>query len=125
MAARVEGPSATIPAGTTQAAPLAVPLPIGESIVRRLDIIVPPGPSGLVGFYIAQSGAQLIPRTIGQFIVVDDKMLTFDMDGYPTGNKWTLVGYNIDIYNHIIRTIFHVDEVTKAAVPDLQIIPIG
>lgn len=125
MAARVEGPSATIPAGTSQLAPLSVPLPIGESIVRRLDLIVPPGPSGLVGFYLAHSGTQMIPRVSSQFFVVDDKLLTFDMDGYPTGDKWTLVGYNLDIYDHIVRTIWHVDEVTKVTTPSLQIIPIG
>lgn len=115
----------TIPAGTSSLAPLSAPLPIGESIVRRLDLIVPPGPSGLVGFYLAHSGTQMIPRTRGQFLILDDKLIPFDMDGYPTGDKWTLVGYNSDIYDHIIRTIWHVDEVKPTAAAFPQIVPIG
>jgi hypothetical protein len=125
MATRVEGPAVTIPAGTSQLAPLSAPLSIGESIVRRLDLIVPQGSSGLMGFYLAHSGTQMIPRRNGQYLILDDKFISFDMSGYPTGDKWTLVGYNTDVYDHTVSTIWHVDEIDVTRAPLPSIIPIG
>lgn len=113
MAQRIEWPSATIPPGTAQASPVAIPLQFPEGIIDRVDILIPPGASGLMGFFLSQSGTQLIPRTAGQFIVADDKYLSFPVEDHPTGSKWACVGYNTDVYPHTITFGFLVRELAS------------
>lgn len=112
MAQRIESPIATIPAGTAVAAPVAIPFTWVEGIVRVIEIDVPPGPSGLVGFYLTQSGTQLIPKTRGQFIITDDHFFSWPVEDFPNGSKWACVGYNTDKYDHSIQFHFHIDEFT-------------
>lgn len=110
MAQRIESPRVTIPAGTLQAAPVTTPFTWREGVVTQIDIDIPPGPSGLVGFYITQSGNQVIPNSIGDYIVSDDYNLSWLIEDFPTGAKWACVGYNLDVYPHTIQFHFHINE---------------
>jgi hypothetical protein len=85
--------------------------------VVRLEIIVPPGPSGLVGFKVRHSSQVVIPFAGTDWIVADDEKMDWPMSGYPTGNKWSVQQYNTDIYNHTVRYRFHVDELGNALPP--------
>ena len=125
MTERIEGPRALLAGGFAANTLQTKPLSFTEGIVTQIDVIVPPGPSGLVGFYIAHSGTQVIPYEVGQFIIVDDVHMLWPIGGLPTGEKWTLVGYNNDIYPHTIQTIFHIDEFGAATVDTTTAVPIG
>ena len=125
MASRIESPTALIPAGTAQASPVSLPLTFREMVIDRVDIVIPPGPSGLVGFFVAQSGNQIIPFNPGQFIIADDKYFSWPLEDYPTGAKWTCVGYNTDIYPHTIQFHFLGHETTIAAPLFPGQIPLG
>lgn len=110
MAQRIESPRVTIPAGTAKATPVTIPFTWREGIVTVVGIDIPPGPSGLVGFYITQSGNQVIPHSVGDYIVSDDYAITWPIEDFPTGAKWALVGYNIDVYDHTIQFHFQINE---------------
>lgn len=115
MADRIEVLSATVPAGNGSSARSFIGLPFQNGIVSRLEIRVPPGPSGLVGFQIWHSQQRIIPYGSDTFIVANDETLTFDLTGFPQGRFWTLCAYNTDAYDHSVELRFHVDEPVAAA----------
>lgn len=110
MAQRIESPRVTIPANTPKATPVTIPFTWREGIVTVIAIDIPPGPSGLVGFFITQSGNQIIPNSVGDYIVSDDYRFEWPVEDYPTGAKWALVGYNTDAYPHTIQFHFQINE---------------
>jgi hypothetical protein len=116
--------TASIPANTPQNALATVAATIPMCTVDQVDIEVPPGPQGLMGFYLAMSGQQIIPMNPGQFIVWDNYRDTWSLDDYPETGAWQVVGYNLDgAFAHEVVLRFHTDplEVT-AAQPTLTII---
>jgi len=114
MAERVQVYSVTVPAGTAQATPLDTSLPMVEGVTRRVEFIVPPGPSGLVGFRIVHSGTIVIPESGTAWIVADDEKIGWDLDNFPTGAKWVFRAYNTDIYAHTIQVRWLLDEIPSA-----------
>lgn len=110
MAERIELLDVTIPAGTLLATPVTVALNIPAGIVTRIEQRWPPGPAGLVGLRVAHSGTVLIPRSGPGWLVTDDESIDWPVEGYPTGNKWSVVGYNTDINAHTIYFRFHLNE---------------
>jgi hypothetical protein len=119
MSAEVFQFTATIPPNTPQSAPVTVPLNLGQWDIETIDIEVPPGPAGLMGFYLALSGEPYIPHTTGQWIVWDDVTRSWQVTSQPTSNVWQVVGYNLSVVNpHSVVVRFHVNPVTAStAVP--------
>lgn len=125
MAQRIESPRVTFPANTPQATPVTVAFTWIEGIVSLIEMDIPPGPSGLVGFIITQSGNQIIPHTIGQFIVADDQFFSWPIEDFPTGAKWAVTGYNTDQYPHTIQFHFHINELAVSVPAFPAPIPLG
>lgn len=119
MAERVELFAPTVTAGTAIATPATSTLSMAEGVLRRLEVTVPPGPSGLVGFRLLHSGQVVIPYRGNGWIITDDERIQWDLDGYPTGDKWALQAYNTGIYDHTLYLRFLVDEV-PAPLPGLM-----
>lgn len=124
MADRIEPFTVTVPAGTTEALFGQFPLSFKDGRVDRLEIHVPPGPSGLVGFRVAHSGQSVIPYTGVRWFVVDNAHLDWDLDNYPTGDFWELWAYNTDVYEHSLEVWFHVTEISVSAPVQNTPIPI-
>lgn len=112
MADRIETPAVTIPAGTLEAAPQTTALSLRDAVLERIEVRIPPGPSGLVGFALLHSGQQVIPFREGDWIITDDESLDWAVERYPTGDKWSVRGYNTDIYPHTLYLRLHFREVT-------------
>ena len=111
MAVEVHQYTVTIPANTPKAALVTVPIALEYFEIESIDIEVPPGPSGLMGFYIARSGQQWIPYEVGEFLVWDDRFDSWRLSDQPTGQGWQVVGYNLDVYDHDVTVRFHVNTV--------------
>lgn len=116
MAAEVHQYTATIPANTPKSAPVTVPISLDYFDIESIDLEVPPGPAGLMGFYIARSGQQWIPYESGEFLVWDDRFDSWYLTDQPTGGGWEIVGYNLDVYDHDVVVRFHVNTVAPASV---------
>lgn len=118
MALRVLEFAVTIPAGTAKSALEVTPLDLDNWEVEVLDLEVPPGPSGVMGFYVANNGVQWVPFTKGAFLVWDDVRASWPLQGQPNASGWQLVGYNEGQYDHTVTVRFHVGQPkTAAAIP--------
>ena len=119
MAAEIHGFTAVIPANTSKTALAVVKLPLGLYDIESIDLEVPPGPSGLMGFYLALSGQQWIPWESGEFLVWDDREKSWPLNNQPTSYGWEVHGYNLDTYDHDVIVRFHVNIVTASpAIPN-------
>lgn len=108
LASTVYTKQATIPAGTTLAAPIKADMSFDPATVETITVIIPPGPSGLVGFQLWVKGGQAIPANQGGWVIGDDRTITWQLASLPDSGAWQLVGYNLDIYDHIIYVEFQV-----------------
>lgn len=101
----------TVTTGTqfTPANPQVTPLSFASADVVQIDIMVPPGPAGFLGFYVGNGGGQFIPEGQGIWITPDDVYLTFPIEGAPDNGNWSLVSYNLGNYSHTIYLFFHVN----------------
>lgn len=108
MATTIYQLTATIPANTPTNALAIEQVAIPACNVDSIDLEVPPGPAGLMGFYLAISGQQIIPFETGQFIVWDDRYDSWALDDFPQTGAWSVVGYNLDGVNgHSVVVRFH------------------
>lgn len=112
MAVEVHQFTATIPANTAKATPHVVPIALDYFDIESVDLEVPPGPSGLMGFYLARSGQQWIPYEAGEYLVWDDRFDSWYLTDQPTSGGWQIVGYNLDDYDHDVVVRFHVNLVS-------------
>lgn len=104
---------ATIPANTPKNALHSVSIPLPSEVIQLIDLDVPPGPSGLMGFYLAVSGQQMIPFEVGEFLVWDDREKSWPVENFPTSATWQIVGYNLGNFDHTVTVRFH----SQSAVP--------
>jgi hypothetical protein len=110
MADRIETPSITVPAGTAVAAAMTTQLPFPDGVVDGVEIVVPGGVAGLVGFQILHSGQAVIPRDSNQFIVTDGEVIKWPLSNFPTGGKWAARCYNTDQFDHTLYFRFLINE---------------
>lgn len=125
MALRVLPFTATIPANTPKSALHTVALDLDGWEIESIDLQVPPGPSYLMGFYIANNGVALYPYGADQFLVWDDRAESWSLNGQPNAGGWAIVGYNLDAqYDHSVYVRFHVNPPAGAAlvVPQITVI---
>ncbi len=89
------------PPGITVDNAITTPLNIGEIWVFAIEWLVPPGPRGNLGWYIASQGVQIVPWTSGNYswIIADDEHDTFTV-GQEDNNGLSLVAYNTGIFEH-------------------------
>lgn len=113
MADRIERFEVLTPAGTTKASPLSTNFSFTEGIVDLMEILVPPGPSGLAGFKILHSGQVIIPRTGTNWIISDNFTHMWPLSNYPTGEKWSMQSHNTDVWNHTFYVTLHINEIPK------------
>ena len=106
--------SATIPAGTLETVPATVDLPMDNWDIEQVDLEVPPGPAGLMGFYVANNGVQWIPATPGAWLVWDDVQQSWPFTDQPNASGWAVVGYNTGVYDHAVTVRFHVNPTSAA-----------
>ena len=125
MADRVQTFNVTTPAGTLTTAPLSTPLAFTQGVVTGIQVLVPPGPSGLMGFRFTHSGTVVIPYNYTDWIITDNDKIDWQLANKPTGSRWGLQSYNLDVYPHTIYITFLVDELAKSAnYAPVEIIPI-
>lgn len=115
MALQVQQFVVTIPAGTPITAPAVIELPLDNWEIESLDLEVPPGPAGLMGFHVANNGVQWLPRGAGTWLVWDDRAASWNLTGQPNAGGWQVVGYNTGTYDHAVIARFHVNPPAAAA----------
>lgn len=112
MASQVYLFPCTVPVGTTIAFPIDIAMTMPACIVRAIEIRVPPGPKGEVGFAIGNSGRPVIPANVGQWLITDDEVIAWNLDAAITSGGWDCLMYNTGTYPHTIYVRFFVDPPT-------------
>lgn len=125
MAQRIETFDVTIPAGTLVAAPQVTALAFNIGVVQGIEIQVPPGPSGLVGFRIRHSGDTVIPYDRSKWIIADNDVIRWPLEGFPTGRAWSIEAYNTDVYAHTLYIRFLVSEIQRDTLARPQLVYIA
>lgn len=110
MADRLEWFAITVPAGTAIATPVTIHTKFNQGNVIEVDIKVPPGPSGNVGFAIFAGGSQYIPRTNNTFVIPDNDYMIWPVANAINSGSWSVKAYNTDLYDHLLQVAFHVNE---------------
>lgn len=119
MAEEVRAFQATFPAGTLQSAPLRIALTMPVRKVDVLEIVIPPGPSGLMGFAITMGGVSVLPIQPGTYVITDNETITWQLSGYPTSGAWQIAGYNTDVFDHTVYMRWLLDQVSPSSQPPL------
>lgn len=109
MAREVYAFAVTIPPNTPQNSLSIQAITIPQRRVSTLEIVVPPGPSGLMGFLITMGGVRVIPSMVQSFIITDDERITWPLTDLPTSGAWQLAGYNTDVWPHTVYLRWLVD----------------
>lgn len=109
MALRVFQFACTIPANTPKATPAVIPIVLDNWELESIDLEVPAGPSGLMGFAVFNNGVQWIPASVGAWLVWDDIQQSWFMQDQPNASGWAIHGYNTGFYPHTVTVRFHVN----------------
>lgn len=117
MAQRVIPITCQISANTPVSTPMSFPLQFPSADVERIEVRIPPGPSGLVGFSINHGGGNFIPQGNGNWIIADDESLAWPTDGAPNNGNWSVVAYNTDVVVHTIYVRFLVRDLVFVNTP--------
>lgn len=115
MATRIEHFTVTVPAGTLLASPVNIVTAFNDGQVDEIEIRVPPGPVGLMGFQIAYGAQSIVPHDSSQWIVTDNEVINWPLVNFPTGRHWAVNGYNTDINDHTIYLRYLITEIGIAA----------
>jgi hypothetical protein len=124
MAQELYSVAVLIPAGTLPSAPAVTPITLPPREYVLLDIMVPPGPQGAVGFALGFANTPIIPTNRGGWIISDDEKFELALDNYPDTGAWQFTGYNTGLYDHTIYLRFHANPLTQpgSSAPQLTLI---
>lgn len=124
MAQDIRSFAVTVAPGSTPAAPQISALIVPVRQVDRIDVTIPPGPLGQVGFAIGAAGQHVIPADNTQWIIGNGVDKSYPLQGYLTSGQWQLIAYNLGIYPHTLYVTLLMslvsDAQAAAAPPDLS-----
>lgn len=109
MARYVYQYSVTIPAGTEETAPATSDIDLDNYDIESIDLEVPPGPAGLMGFAVFNNGQRWLPVGDNAWLVWDDVQQSWYLSDQPNASGWAIVGYNTGTYDHAVTVRMHVN----------------
>jgi hypothetical protein len=95
-----------VPAGSN---PAVTDMFVGNDPVTAIRWRVPPGPRGHLSWYLAQSGAQVLPNPLSTAVVADGEWGTWVLDNLPPNPTWQLFGFNTGADDHSVYLQFYTD----------------
>lgn len=123
---RIEPFTVSIPANTSQAAPVERNTSFAAGRVVHLEVLVPPGHNGRTGFAIAQAHQPVYPDRAGTFVVGSGERFEWDMEDDLDNGNWQLLGYNTAPIAHSFYLRFYVVENSKTiATPTPIVTPLA
>lgn len=124
MANRFEYTTVTIPANTAITTPVRIVPTFEDGAVVRLEQRWPPGPSGLVGLRIGHSGQVIIPYAGSDWLITDNEVIIWDIEGFPEAAAWFVDGYNTDVVPHTIYFRWLLNDAPAPALARPALVPI-
>lgn len=115
MAREIRTFSVVVATGSTKTSPQYTQLAMPPRVVRQITVDIPPGPRGEVGFQIGNAKTNTIPIVAGTWIVTDDRVIPWQLEGYVTSGTWWLIAYNTGDFTHTLQVTFLLDLTTTGA----------
>lgn len=109
--------SFTVPAGTTQAAPLTASVVLLDEQLVTVRVVIAPGHAGLTGLRITSGGTQVVPYVAGSWLSGDDETIDYPWDAEVTANGLALAGYNTDQWDHTFTLRWTLTDLPAAGSP--------
>jgi hypothetical protein len=106
MAAEIRQFTVLVPANTLASAPISQPTRFPARVVEAVEIVVPPGPNGNVGFRLENSGIPVIPYDSDAWVITNDEKIVWPLSGYITSGSWGVRAYNTGTQDHVIYLRF-------------------
>lgn len=96
----------TTPANTPKENPKETIAKLVRGVIHRVEIMFPPGPSGLLHVQIWRGGHQIYPSVTGQSFASDNETIAFndfyELKHHPTYLR--IITWNEDeLYSHMVR----------------------
>ena len=102
MSNEIRSYTLTIPAGTPSTAPVLLDVSFPPRNVDGVQVIVPPGSSGLVGWAILNSNLRVIPYQSDPWIITAGESITWPLSRQITSGSWQVAGYNTGTQPHSV-----------------------
>jgi len=96
----------TVPAGTAKTSLQRTVIELGQRNVDEIEVVIPDGPRGEVGFWIGSGGTQIIPHDLGQFIISNNEVIHWPLESQHTSGSWELQAYNTGNFPHTLELRF-------------------
>lgn len=123
MAQEIRQFSVTLPPLGSVGAPVTYSLQQPPRNVLGVEVQVPDGCNGAVGWQLMNSGQVVIPFDRGEFVVANDQTFAWDLHGYIQTGGWSLLAYNTGFYPHTLQIRYLLDALgTPEASPPPTII---
>lgn len=110
MASRVELFDVTVTAGTPRTAPAVTATAFDDATVDVIEVLVPIGCNGLVGFQLRHSNAGIFPREDDRWIIANGETVRWDSQVPIDSGTWAIRAYNEGIHNHTLYVRMYVRE---------------
>lgn len=123
MARRIAVFEVTVSADTQKSAAVSTDISFAPGPVSEVEIVIPDGHNGSTGFQLAQAGQAIIPEESGTYIVGNDEVIRWPLDGYNDAGSWQLIAYNTDYYDHTFYLRFLIADASNKQQP-LAAIPL-
>lgn len=92
----------TLQPGSTAAAPVTTAIGVADIWCYSVQIEVPKGPAGVMGFFLTYANTQIVPWSQSKhYLVVDDFDHTFPVNA-ELGKGLAMVGYNTGYWPHTV-----------------------
>ena len=112
-------------AGTAASAYTTTDVGISTVLLHCMEVRIPPGPNGLTGIALVDSGAFIIPHSdaVPSWIVGNNDLLRYEYEK-ELGKNVALATYNTGSYNHTwqVRLIYTPMSAVAASEPSIEVI---
>lgn len=106
MAVEIYAFDIVIPPATPRNAPVTFDLSMPARTIQSVEIVVPPGAAGNVGFRFASGGITMIPTNREGFIIPTPPLVTWPLEDQITSGAWQVIAYNTGGYSHFLQVRF-------------------
>lgn len=93
---------AVVSPNTPIASPASFTWPLEDNYLERIDVRIPPGPSGAMGFRILWSQQQIVPWGNYSWLIANDEEIPWKADTAISASGLVVQAYNLGNFPHTI-----------------------
>lgn len=116
MADEIRQNTLYVPAGTLITAPVILDVSFPPRNVQAIEIVVPAGVNGAVGFQILNSHVPVIPYDSDDWIISNGEVISWPITNAINSGSWQLAAYNTGTNDHTLYVRWLLEYLTTSPV---------